>query len=102
MKLYPKQSECPYCKTVYRYSDVKGLAWKKSEKCYHCEKKFKISRKSILFLALEILIIYALLNLIAIGVIQSVSFISLFIMNMIPAVVAVVLFPLYTEFKKDE
>ena len=102
MKIYPKQSECPHCKTVYRYQDVKGLAWKKSEECYHCKKRFKISKKSFWILALELLIVYAILNLIAIGVINTVNFFSLFIMNVIPTVAAIVLYPLYIEFKKDE
>ena len=100
MKLYPRQSVCPYCKTVYRYADLRGLVWKKSGVCYHCKKKFVVSRKSFLILAAEMLIIYTVMNIIAIGVVSSVSFLSLFIMNLIPAVAAVLLLPMYTELKK--
>lgn len=102
MKILPKQSVCPHCKTVYRYSDVQSLAWKKRASCYHCKKQFRVSRKSFLILALELVIIYAIMNVIAIGVVESVSFLSLFIMNIIPALAAVVLLPLYVELIKDK
>lgn len=102
MKLYPKQFVCPHCGTIYRYADSKRLVWKKQEKCYHCKKQFKISRKSIWLLALEALIVYAALNSIAIGAIGSVNFIALFIINLIPAALATMLFPFYIEFKKTD
>lgn len=102
MKFYPKQSKCPCCKTVYRYQDLKRLTWEKTEECYHCKKKLRVTRKSVWFLVLELLIVYALLNLLAIGVIRTVSFFTLFAMNAVPAVAAVLLFPFYIEFKKDE
>ena len=89
MKILPKQSVCPHCKTVYRYSDLKKIMWKKSDLCYHCKKNFRISRKSFWILALEMIIIYAIMNVIAIGLIESVNFISLFIMNVIPALTAI-------------
>ncbi len=102
MKILPKQSVCPHCKTVYRYSDLKKIMWKKSDSCYHCKKNFRISRKSFWILALEMIIIYAIMNVIAIGLIESVNFISLFIMNVIPALEAVMLLPLYIEMKKEK
>ena len=48
------------------------------------------------------IIIYAIMNVIAIGLIESVNFISLFIMNVIPALTAVMLLPLYIEMKKEK
>ncbi len=102
MKILPKHSVCPHCKTVYRYSDLKKIMWKKSEECYHCKKNFRVSRKSFLILALELIAIYAIMNVIAIGVVESVNFISLFIMNIIPALAAVMLLPLYIEIIKEK
>ena len=101
MKILPKQSVCPHCKTVYRYSDLKKIMWKKSDSCYHCKKNFKVSRKGFFILALELTAIYAIINIIAIGVVESVNFISLFIMNIIPALAAVMLLPLYIEIIRD-
>lgn len=100
MKFIPRQSVCPHCKTIYRYADAKGLVWKKQEVCYHCKKQFQISRKSIWILVLEMLLVYAALNFIAIGAMQTISFPALFVMNLIPAVAAILLFPCYIEFKK--
>ena len=54
MKILPKQSVCPHCKTVYRYSDLKKIMWKKSDSCYHCKKNFKVSRKGIARESLEV------------------------------------------------
>lgn len=102
MKILPKQSVCPHCKTVYRYPDLKKIMWKKSAPCYHCKKNFRVSRKGFLILALELIVIYAIINVIAIGVVESVNFISLFIMNIIPALAAVMLLPLYIEIKKEK
>ena len=101
MKILPKQSVCPHCKTVYRYSDLKKIMWKKSDSCYHCKKNFKVARKGFFILALELTAIYAIINIIAIGVVESVNFISLFIMNIIPALAAVMLLPLYIEIIRD-
>ena len=102
MKLYPSSSACPYCKTVYRYADTKKLVSKKTAKCYHCGKDCRVTRKSVWFLALELLAIYAAINAVAIGLMQTVGFLPLFIMNIIPAVAAVYLIPLYIELKKEE
>lgn len=100
MKFIPRQSVCPHCQTVYRYADAKKLVWKQQEVCYHCKKQFKISRKSIWILILELLLVYAALNAIAIGAMRTINFIALFVMNLIPVIAAILLFPLYIEFKK--
>ena len=100
MKFYPKQSVCPHCGTIYRYSDLKPLKWKKQTDCYHCGKKIRISKKSICILALELLLIYVLINAIAINVLHTVMLLPLFIMNVVPAVAAVIIVPFYLELKK--
>ena len=100
MKLYPKQSVCPHCRTVYRYADVRELMWKKKTACYHCRKEFAVKRRSLWLLALEMTVIYALLNLLMIGVIQGISLLGMFLINMLPALAAVWLMPYYVELKK--
>lgn len=95
MKLYPKQSVCPHCGTVYRYSDIKKIMLKKSAVCYHCGKSFNVSKSGLLILALETAAVYALLNIAAIGAIKGLNLIGLFILNIIPVTAAFMLAPLY-------
>lgn len=102
MKILPKQSVCPYCGTVYRYGDLKRLVWKKKQNCYHCKKIFNIMRSGFLFLAVELLAVYAIMNSIAIGIMGTVTFWALFVMNVIPATAAVILLPMYTDFRKKD
>ena len=83
MKLYPAQSECPYCHTVYRYSDLRKLKNAKTKECYHCKKTFQISKRSVWSLAAGILIIYSIINGVAIGLMNTINIFPLFIMNLI-------------------
>ena len=53
-------------------------------------------------LALELLVLYAIVNVLMLTVVTGVSFWALFIVNMAPAVLAAVLLPLYAELKKDK
>lgn len=102
MKLYPSGTVCPYCGTVYRYADTKEFIRQKTARCYHCQKSCRVSHKGFWILAAELLAVYAVLNAAAIGLLQMVGFVPLFIMNVIPAVAAVYLLPLYVELKKEE
>lgn len=102
MKLIPKHCVCPYCKTVYRYGKVKKITEKKQDSCYHCKKIFYISKKGFLWLAIETLIIYALLNLFALNVIRSLNFLSLLLINTFPVIAVIFLLPLYVELTKTE
>ena len=100
MKIFPAQSVCPHCKTVYRYGDLNGLKFKKQTVCYHCHKTIQIKKTGVWGLLLEMLIIYALLNVILLGFVQGLSFLALFFINIIPAAAAAVLLPLYLELRK--
>lgn len=102
MKIFPGQSQCPYCKTIYRYGDLKKLTYKKSGTCYHCKRSFKVSRKSFLFLLLWLFVIYIAVNAFSIALIKSLSFVLLFIINLIPTVTAVLILPLFICLDKDE
>lgn len=100
MKITPKQSVCPHCDTIYRYSDLNKIKFKKSTECYHCGKALRVSRMSLWILAAELIIIYAIMNAIALSVMNIVSFLALYIMNMIPILAAVFIIPLYIEIIK--
>ncbi len=100
MKIFPAQSVCPHCKTVYRYGDLNAIKFKKQTVCYHCRKTIHVKKAGVWWLLLEMLILYALLNVILLGFVQGLSLLALFIINIIPAAAAVVLLPLYLELRK--
>ncbi len=76
MKIFPAQSVCP------------------------CRKTIQVKKAGVWWLLLEMLILYALLNVILLGFVQGLSLLALFIINIIPAAAAVVLLPLYLELRK--
>lgn len=91
---------CPHCKTIYRYKDVKKEAVKKEFKCYHCGKKFRVSKKKILILFLIIALITAIFDVLALCMIAGTSFIGLMILNIIAVTAGFFLIPYFIEFKK--
>lgn len=93
----PSLPVCPHCNTVYRYSDVKKLILKKSEKCYYCKKDFKISKKKLVVMVIELLIVYAAIGLLLMGVI-GVTPLVLFIINIFLVAAGVMLVPYYIMF----
>ncbi len=102
MKFFPKQSKCPYCGTIYRYGDLRKLTYKKTDDCYHCKKKFKVSRKSLLIFAAEMLLIYIAANTFMILMIKSLTFILLFSVNLIITIAALLIMPMYFCLVKSE
>ena len=97
----PSLPVCPHCNTVYRYSDVKKIRFKKSEKCYHCKKNFKISKKKLIIMIIELLIIYAALGLFLIGVV-GIKPLVLFIINVFLVAAGILLIPYYIMFVKKK
>ena len=95
MKWIPRQSQCPYCSTVYRYGDLKKLKYKKNAECYHCGRDMKVSRSGWLILALELIAVYAVFNILSILLLKNLSFGMLFLINLIPTAAAALLLPLY-------
>ncbi len=93
----PSLPVCPYCKTIYRYGDVGSLVLKRTGSCYHCGKSFKISKKKLLILLLEFLILYALIDLFFIGV-AKVTLVVLFIINVLLVAAGIVMIPYYIMF----
>lgn len=102
MKFLPRNSQCPYCHTVYRYGDLKRVQFKKNTVCYHCHKELTVSRKGWLILLLEMMVIYAVINILAIGLLKNLSFGLLFLINLIPTAAAVLLLPLYAALAKKK
>lgn len=93
---------CPHCKTIFKYKDVKKEAVKKECTCYHCGKKFRVSKKKILILFLIIALITAIFDVLALYMIVGTSFIGLIILNIIAVTAGFFLIPYFTEFKKEK
>lgn len=93
---------CPHCRTIYRYKDVKKELGKKESKCYHCGKKFRISKKKILILFLIIALITAIFDVLALYMVAGLNFIGLMITNIIIVTAGFFLIPYFTEFKKEK
>ena len=91
---------CPHCKTIYRYKDVKKELRKKECECYHCGKKFRVSKKKILILFLLIALITAIFDVLALYMIAGTSLIGMIIMNIITVTAGFFLIPYFVNFKK--
>lgn len=102
MKFYPKQSACPHCKTIYRYNDLSKLKFKNEAECYHCRKAIHISKKSLLILLAEMLVICVILNVVLTGAMGIVNFWIVYVINMIVVLAAVFILPLYIEINKAD
>lgn len=102
MKFYPKQSACPHCKTVYRYSDLNKLKFKKETECYHCRKAVRISKKSLLILLAEMLIICVIVNVVLTGAMGIVNFWIIYVINAVIVLAGVFILPLYIETVKAD
>lgn len=90
---------CPHCGTIFRYGDVNKLLYKKNVECYHCGKKFKVSRIKILILFLIIALITAIFDVFELYVIGNVTFLTLMITNIVIVFVGVLLMPFFVRFK---
>lgn len=97
-----KLPTCPYCNTIYRYGDVKKSLGKSEVKCYHCKKKFKISKTKILILLLIIALITAILNIFQLYMIEGLTFIGLMITNIITVTIGIFLIPYFITYKKRD
>lgn len=94
---------CPYCKAVYRYGDIRKLEGKKSEKCHHCKRSFRISklkgRVILLFCAAVLLIV---LNLLLINFIEGLTILGCFVITAVLIAGCLLLFPYTVRFYEIE
>lgn len=93
---------CPHCRTIYRYKDVKKESGKKECTCYHCGKKFRVSKKKILILFLIIALITAIFDVLALYMIAGTSLVGMIIMNTVAVTAGFFLIPYFVEFKKEK
>lgn len=93
---------CPHCRTIYRYKDVKKESGKKECTCYHCGKKFRVSKKKILILFLIIALITAIFDVLALYMIAGTSLVGMIIMNIVAVTAGFFLIPYFVEFKKEK
>ncbi len=94
----PKLPVCPHCHTIYRYGDVSKLIFEKEHKCYHCEKKFRISRRNIFILFLVIILITSIFNVLELY--MTADFIVLIITNIIMLSLGIILVPYFLKMIK--
>ena len=103
MKLYPAQSECPYCHTVYRYSDLRKLKNAKTKECYHCKKQFaakKIYKAIPIAIACIVMIIVNLILFHTTADISKGTFAMIVMTDAAVILTAFVISPLFVRLKK--
>lgn len=93
---------CPYCKTVYRYEDVKKTISKKREKCYHCNKVFKISKKGAALWFALLVASGTAVNITELCIFKNMGFIALNISNIAVILIFLLLLPFFISYKKQE
>ena len=93
---------CPYCNTIYKYSDVRKSLGISEIKCYHCKKKIKVSKIKILILLLIIALITAILNIFQLYMIEGLTFIGLMITNVITVTIGIIFIPYFITYKKSD
>lgn len=97
-KLLPRLPVCPFCGTIYRRGDIIRLIFNKSEACYHCGRQFKVKKNKLLFLLLELLILYVAADLLLINLVTTVA--ALYIINIVLVILGFVMIPYYIEFSE--
>ncbi len=93
---------CPYCKTVYRYGDVKKSINNKKIKCYHCNKNFKVSKKGIAVWFALLVMSGAVINLLEMCIFKNIDFIALNISNVVVILVFLLFIPFFIRYKKTD
>lgn len=89
---------CPHCHTVFRYGDVKRIMYKRNIECYHCGKKFKVSRIKLLLLLLMVAVIAAIIDAFELWVITSISFLTLLVTNIAVVIAGILIMPYFVRF----
>lgn len=93
---------CPYCHTVYSYSEVRKIAGEKSHTCYHCKKQFKASKKPCVVLVLVLLVLAVAANVGVLYMAPNLNFYVLVGINVFFILLFIALYPLFIAFKDTE
>lgn len=94
---------CPYCHTVYHYGEVRKIKNKKNGSCYHCKKKFKISKLPGYIVLWSIFTVTAVLMNIAVLLIMPVFTIwPLVVISVLVEVIGILFIPYFISYKKIE
>lgn len=93
---------CPHCHTVYSYKDVKSVINKKEQECYHCKKKFIISRKGLWLLILIAVLLSVAVNILTMIIFHNATAIVIYIITVIIIIAGFFARPFFITFKSDE
>ena len=93
---------CPYCRTVYTSKEVKKISKSKIHKCYHCNKKFKVSyiKGRIIFLAADIIVL-VLINFFILKFIKQSNIYICLAVTMVLISISFLLLPRTVKFLKN-
>lgn len=93
---------CPYCKTIYRYGDVKKTIKQKNQKCYHCGKNIRISRKGLIVWFVLLIFAGAVINLVELNLFKNINFVALTVTNIVTILVFLLFTPFFVGYKTAE
>lgn len=92
---------CPYCKTVYRYNQVRKSKMHKEHKCYHCKKSFSVNLFPGVAVLWAILIVATvLLNIALLNIMPVFNIIPLIIFSLFAVILGFCLIPFFVKYKK--
>lgn len=94
---------CPYCHTVYRYGQVQKSKKEEIKECYHCHKKFRVSKMpGIAVLWLIVVIGTVLLNLAFLLVMPVLNIVPIIIISFAAVVFGIIFVPFFIGYKPVE
>ena len=92
---------CPYCNTVFYYSDVVRLSKKKTGECYHCNKKFKVSKwKGRIIFYFIFAVVISLLDVIFLHITDTKTALPIIAFTVICVILSLLFLPYTVRFYK--
>lgn len=91
---------CPHCHTVYHYRDVRKIMSKKEEECYHCKKKFRVSRLGTAALFAIVVVLAVMFNLLILSTMSDIlsSTAPIIVTSLLAVVIALIFIPFFISF----
>ncbi len=91
---------CPYCHTVYRYNQVRKSIKEEEKECYHCHKKFRVSKMPSVFILWLIVVSAAVMvNLVFLFVMPVINIIPVVIISFLAVITGVLFIPYFISYK---